>query len=268
MTAPRILALDFDGVLCDGRAEYFETSCRTYDHVWPPLTRRNRRLRERFWRLRPVVMSGWEMPLLLRAIVIGTSERAVLARWPAVREALSSSLSAPHDESVERLQSVLDRVRRDWISVDRAGWLRSHRPYASLESLRRLLALPEHVAIVTTKEGEFARLLLEHWRLPVDDVQGKETGEHKCENLVGLLDRHAAERGEVPSLWFVEDRVETLRCVRECSRRDPRLDAVRLFLAAWGYTTPAARAIARRDPEIRLLTLSRFSKGFAAWPSR
>ena len=35
MHIPNILALDFDGVLCDGMREYFETSRRTYVHIWP-----------------------------------------------------------------------------------------------------------------------------------------------------------------------------------------------------------------------------------------
>ena len=32
---PDILALDFDGVLCEGTHEYFETSRRTHARVWP-----------------------------------------------------------------------------------------------------------------------------------------------------------------------------------------------------------------------------------------
>ena len=34
MTIPNILALDFDGVLCDGMREYFEASRRTYMKIW------------------------------------------------------------------------------------------------------------------------------------------------------------------------------------------------------------------------------------------
>ena len=60
------------------------------------------------------------------------------------------------------------------------------------------------------------------------------------------------------SVWFVEDRLETLECVVTCSRRDPRLADVELLLAAWGYTTPASRSAARRHPRIRLLTLPQF----------
>jgi hypothetical protein len=32
---PDILALDFDGVCCDGMREYFETSRRTHALIWP-----------------------------------------------------------------------------------------------------------------------------------------------------------------------------------------------------------------------------------------
>ena len=34
MNAARILALDFDGVICDGMAEYWQTAWRTYTQVW------------------------------------------------------------------------------------------------------------------------------------------------------------------------------------------------------------------------------------------
>ena len=30
-----MLALDFDGVLCDGRPEYFEAARRAYRETWP-----------------------------------------------------------------------------------------------------------------------------------------------------------------------------------------------------------------------------------------
>jgi len=46
----------------------------------------------------------------------------------------------------------------------------------------------------------------------------------------------------------------------------PDLADVRLFLAAWGYNTAAARATAAADPRIGLLTLGQFRCGLAAWP--
>ena len=49
--------------------------------------------------------------------------------------------------------------------------------------------------LVTTKEGEFARLILARWDVRLADVQGKETGVHKCLNLRGLVDAWVAAHG-------------------------------------------------------------------------
>ena len=70
---PDILALDFDGVICDGLIEYFATTKQTYERLW--LQDRNLdELAQSFYKLRPVIETGWEMPILLRALVLGVSE--------------------------------------------------------------------------------------------------------------------------------------------------------------------------------------------------
>ena len=259
-SAPDILALDFDGVLCDGRREYFESSCRAYAHFWPPSTLRGRTLERAFWTLRPVIKSGWEMPLLVRAIVVGAGRR-VLRGWPTVRDELLETFDVPRDEFVGRLRDALDTVRRDWIWARGAEWLAAHRPYVPLDIVKSVVAEPGSTFVVTTKEGEFARRILARWGVTVAGVAGKEAGEHKCENLRELMTTHGTT-----SLWFVEDRIETLECVVACSDRDPRLADVRLFLASWGYPTGAARTAARRHARIRLLTLAAFRRGIASWP--
>jgi hypothetical protein len=115
--------------------------------------------------------------------------------------------------------------------------------------------------VVTTKEGEFARALMAHWGLEVASVQGKEAGSHKCDNLRQLLATHAVG-GRSPSLWFVEDRLETLRCVTT----HPDLAEVGLFLATWGYNTARTRESVRGDGGIHPLSLAEFRAGLAAWP--
>ena len=72
MDIPEVLALDFDGVLCDGLVEYFQTAWQTYTQVWavdetPPPPG----MAGAFYRLRPVIETGWEMPVLIRAMVEG-----------------------------------------------------------------------------------------------------------------------------------------------------------------------------------------------------
>ena len=80
--------------------------------------------------------------------------------------------------------------------------------------------------------------------------------------LRGLIAAWAAAHGRRPRLAFVEDRLETLQHVT--THAD--LDDVALYLADWGYNTEAARARARADARIGLLTLEQFRAGTAAWP--
>ncbi len=60
------------------------------------------------------------------------------------------------------LKRTLDEVRREWIGVDLHDWLACNAPYCRLEELRRLVAEPDRAVLVTTKEGEFARQILDH----------------------------------------------------------------------------------------------------------
>jgi len=259
---PDILALDFDGVCCDGMREYFETSRRTHAAVWPAEPAPAAATFDAFATLRPVILSGWEMPVLLRAIAQGRPRADVLADWERVREEVLAAAPGAGPALIDRLGQTLDRVRREWIASDPGAWLDLHAPYGTLEELRRLVAAPARAVLVTTKEGEFARLILDRWAVRFADVQGKEAGVHKCLNLRGLIDAWVAAHGRRPRLAFVEDRLATLQHVTT----HPDLDDVALFLAAWGYNTEAARATAAADPRIRLLTLGQFRRGPASWP--
>jgi hypothetical protein len=261
MTIPNILALDFDGVLCDGMREYFEASRRSYVKIWPAEQVPGEDLFPAFRALRPVIMTGWEMPLLLRALVQGRPEAAILQRWEAVRDELVNSGPLHGAALVSALTHALDEVRREWIATDPRDWLERNVPYGSLDEVRRLIAEPKRAVLVTTKEGEFARQILAHWGLQLADIQGKEAGTHKCENLRALIADYTAAHERRPRLWFVEDRLETLQHVT--THAD--LADVGLFLAAWGYNTPETRASVRGDGRIRVLELDRFRRGLATW---
>lgn len=261
MIIPDILALDFDGVLCDGMREYFEISRRTYTSVWPDEQTPNETLFAVFSRLRPVIMTGWEMPLLLRAVMRGHSEAAILHNWETLRDELVHTGSLQGSALERALRHTLDAVRHVWIDEAPDDWLARNVPYCELDAVRRLVAEPECTVLVTTKEGEFARYILDHWGVQLADIQGKETGSHKCDNLRGLIAQYQEAKGRRPAVWFVEDRLETLNHVT--THAD--LDDVRLFLAAWGYNTADTRASLQDNGRIRLLELDQFRRGFTFW---
>ena len=130
MNIPDILALDFDGVLCDGMREYFEASRRTYVRVWPDEQAPGEELFPAFSVLRPVIMTGWEMPVLLRALVQGYQPAAMLQNWEAVRDALVHPETPQGKALGTTLTRTLDEVRRAWIAATADDWLGDARAVA------------------------------------------------------------------------------------------------------------------------------------------
>jgi phosphoglycolate phosphatase-like HAD superfamily hydrolase len=267
MSVPAVLALDFDGVVCDGRPEYFETAWQAYVAAWPgPLTTtRPTSIAERFGALRPLMESGWEMPLLVHALLAGVDASALASRhgWLEAAPALLKEAGV----SPEALGRTLNRVRDDWFARDAAGWLAHHRFYPGVPArLVSLLDTPTRVVIVTTKTERFARSLLAGAdpRLSAVTVIGREPGQPVPKPVI--LRRLADAQGLDPGtggLWFVEDMLETLEATAE---RDD-LAGVRLFLADWGYNTPADRAhVTATAGRIALLSLARFVAPLETWP--
>ncbi|MDZ8024935.1 MAG: HAD family hydrolase [Nostoc sp. SerVER01] len=257
-SSPTILALDFDGVICDGLIEYFEVAWRTYSEIWssandtPPDD-----LALRFYRLRPVIETGWEMPVLIKALMNGISDEKILHEWVTITPQilLDDKLQA------REIGAKLDNLRDEWIATDLDGWLSLHRFYPGVvEKIKLTVADGVKLYIVTTKEGRFVQQLLqqEGVTLPAAAIFGKEVKRPKYEILRELKQ---TELDKPVSLWFVEDRLKTLQLVKQ----QTDLEDVKLLLADWGYNTQTERESAQHDPRIHLLSLSQFAKDFSAW---
>lgn len=259
--APTILALDFDGVLCDGLLEYFQTSWRTYCQVWNPNNPiASEDLTLSFYRLRPVIEIGWEMPILVRALMLGVPEQKISQDWLAVSQTV---IEAEQLNTVD-IGKKLDAVRDEWITTDLDSWLSLHRFYPGvIERLQEIVSATEtstQLFIVTTKEGRFVKQLLQQQgiQLPEERIIGKECKRPKSETLRQLLEIFP---GEDTTLWFVEDRLKTLQSVKQQSN----IEAVKLFLADWGYNTVAHHEAVGSDSRIHLLSLATFVQDFSMW---
>lgn len=255
--APTILALDFDGVLCNGLVEYFQTAWRTYCEIWKPsYATPPEHLAPIFYRLRPVIETGWEMPVLIQALLKGISEEQILEQW----QAIAKQILTQENRDAKDIAYRLDRNRDEWIATDIDKWLSLHSFYPGVvEKLAVAIASPTKIAIVTTKEGRFVQKLLQQQgiSLPQTSIIGKESKRPKHETLRQLL----AVGGEETNIWFVEDRLKTLLSVRE----QPDLNGVALFLADWGYNTQKERRSVDKNLPIRILSLSQFGQDFSAW---
>ncbi len=253
-----MLALDFDGVLCDGLMEYFQVAWRTYHQLWKP---DNAAPPEDwapiFYRLRPVIESGWEMPVLLQALRQGVTETEILQEWVAIAPQI---LSDSHLEA-KTIGNALDHQRDEWIATDLDGWLALHCFYPGiLEQLRSITSSAVYPVIISTKEGRFINQLLQQQGIELAKAQiiGKESQRPKHQVLREL----AAEHSALSSIWFVEDRLKTLISIQNHAD----LDRIRLFLADWGYNTEQERAATQQNSRIELLSLTNFGQDFSQWP--
>lgn len=259
---PALLVLDFDGVVCDGMGEFFESARRALAEVEGrdiPAA-----LHTRFAALRPVVESGWEMVVLVGVLAERSpAEDADLrdgARWAAARDGYVRA----HALERGRLTAALDAARARWMETDARGWLERHRFYDGVATwLTRLVAERQLVYVLSTKGKPFLEALLA-WQeipLPSDRIVGKaEPKREKWDVVRELAVSHSVRAADV---WFVEDRVATLLDFR---RHAPDLAATRLFLADWGYIFRDRDPAAARSAGLPVLSLVPMTGPFAGWP--
>jgi phosphoglycolate phosphatase-like HAD superfamily hydrolase len=252
---PGALALDFDGVLCNGLKEYFQTSVKAYRRLWPDADAAHTLDWEPiFGRLRPVVETGWEMPLVLRAIQTGDKETDILSNWPQIRDRILIQLQL----TPKQIGSQVDTLRDQWLNDDLPSWLALHEFYPGVsEQLQHWVSLDLPMFIITTKESRFVQTLLQQHgiELTAAEIFGKDRQQPKYRTLQQL------QAQGLSNIWFVEDRFATLTDIRQ--HRD--LQSITLFLGDWGYNTGGDRKAAADHDSIHLLSLNQFAQPFEQW---
>ena len=259
MTEPKLLALDFDGVICDTVREGCRSAwqvCREFlpldGDVPPP------ELASLFVRLRPVVEHGWEFPVLVLSILDGIPEATI---WEAFQTTCRERVLEKYRVTPRQLAARFDAVRDRAIAKSLDDWLADQGLYPGMAArLRAVLAGGITLYVITTKEGRFAHTLLETHgvTMPLDRVWGKEQARPKPELLRILAETHGLAYRDI---WFVEDRLKTLQAV---AREAPLAD-VGLYLALWGYVMPTDRDKVAADPRMVPISLEQFCQDFSAW---
>ena len=170
-----------------------------------------------------MVTIGWEMPVLLRALVLDIMPERILKDWSAVAEEIVST------EHLDKHQMMhqLDHTRDQWIETDLSGWLSLHRFYPGMiQRLNQVIHSSTDLVIITTKEGRFVHQLLQHSGIdfPNHLIFGKEVKRSKGETLKHLIQQYNIEAKNV---WFVEDLLKNTSFVE----RQKYLQDISLFLS-------------------------------------
>jgi len=244
-----ILALDFDGVLCDSSREVFVVAVDTYAALEPDSALLGQLLPLRddaadggYEHMETEIYKRFRdlLPLGNRAEDFGVSLRAIES------DAAIGDQEAYDAFYREIGQPWLDRFHRRFYECrgglregDVRRWLRLHLPFPGLaDTLRRHKerTLP---AVATAKDARSVRLLLDE--LGFDNVfdaeliLDKESGVEKTHHLRVLHERTGAEFEDIT---FVDDKVNHLVRVAELG--------VRPVLAGWGFNTDREHVLAHQ----------------------
>jgi phosphoglycolate phosphatase-like HAD superfamily hydrolase len=245
----RIIAFDFDGVLCDSSREVFVVAADTFADLEPgsellevvrPLRNealvggdgfRDHEVYARFSELLPLGNRAEDFGVALRAI-----ERSISLSNQDDYDLFYDDLPAPWKERFHhRFYEVRKRLRES----DPGRWLALHLPYPDL-----VRALERHrsevvPSVATAKDAQSVRLLLtELGLLDLFDprlILDKETGVEKTVHLKELQRRTGAPFTDIT---FIDDKLNHLVKVAALG--------VRCVLAGWGFNSDREHVAARR----------------------
>lgn len=243
-----VLALDFDGVLCDSSREVFVVAVDTYaaqesgsdligaleplrdDAVGGGDVFRSDPLYLTFTDLLPLGNRAEDFGVSLLALELGATVGDQRSYDAFYRTLDSEWLTSFH----RRFYEARSRLRAE----DPAGWLKLHLPYPGLaETLRRHKG-PTEPAVATAKDARSVQLLLDELGMAdlfePELILDKQTGVEKTRHLEILCERTGVEFADIT---FVDDKVNHLVKVSRLG--------VRPVLAGWGFNTGREHALAR-----------------------
>ncbi len=230
-----VLALDFDGVICDSAEEVLQTALEAWSEVAP-----NSRLqtevesrpesRAAFERLVPLGNRAEDFGVALHVISNGLDVRTQ-EEYDRIRDGLGTDWLGHFHQLFYRTRH---RLRND----DPECWLGYHRTYPTFIEVLERHQHHTTLAVVTAKDGASVRLLLKHFeidRLFRDGlILDKETGVAKTSHLRILAGQLNCNPSQIT---FVDDKLNHLVSTASLG--------VRGVLAAWGHNTTREHEAAR-----------------------
>jgi phosphoglycolate phosphatase-like HAD superfamily hydrolase len=247
MSPPRLLALDFDGVVSDSAPESFVVALRTCAALRDaPLPSAARALADQRGPTLAEVRACSSyapfldaMPLGNRAEDFGVVLRALAEEAPLESQSDYNAQLERHSQPWrDAFHSRFYQERQRLRGEDLDAWLALMAPYSEFLALLRRRSGDIQLAIATAKDGESVRALLAAYGavdlFPDELVVDKEAGRSKVAHLTRLSERTGIALSEI---LFFDDKVNHLDEVAKLG--------VRCGLAAWGYNGPREEALAR-----------------------
>lgn len=232
-----VIALDFDGVICDSAAEcvvsaygaYVEAKGERFD---PMASTVPDYFRDGFYRLRPLIRDGRDYVMILYLLDLRVEMEDQEDFDHALETRLPDLLSLFGVEDGPGLEAAFQKYRARFRGRDEGGWMDRNPLYDGMvEALRKRDGALGRVFVTTSKPSSVAKGILEHngFSLPVGHVLGKDmVGRSPDKNVhMGLVTEAIGVGYE--DIHFVDDQVAHLESAMGLG--------VNCYLASYGYVT-------------------------------
>ena len=217
----RIIALDFDGIICNSIKECYVTSLKAYAEMknLDPKILKLRADFETFSEIRYLVRPAKEYFILIDWLYQNPHKKLDLATFKNIRSKFEDELN--HFEYYFFAQ----RNHAQTSSIQ--DWLKLHTIYEEFSDFWLGLNEEGEIYIVTTKDETSVQLLLKHAGVAINPerIWGKERGEDKLD-LLQRISRE--EKIELSQIHFVDDNIEHVEHVHS--------GGVQCYYGTWGYS--------------------------------
>jgi phosphoglycolate phosphatase-like HAD superfamily hydrolase len=272
----RIVALDFDGVICDSARELSFSAWQVAIDLWSKTLTDNpscanyqvfdssqkgvQEFMADFLKLRPFLEYGYHAIMLAFLYLSDIEKFKQLQNCTIIStDIIESTFTREYGDNEI---SIKELSANNWELLSLA--LGRQRDVLLREALEKWFILnplyPEALSflqsdhssadlllvIITTKQQRFAKKILEKNNIQWEEenIYGLESGNKLT--ILRMLTHHHPNA----TIHFVEDRIETLIKVSN----DPLLAKVRLYVADWGYVNPKLKtSLSIHHPEIMIL---------------
>jgi len=228
----KIVALDFDGVICDSIIECALVGFNAYaklflqKEVYITAKEELPQIKlEKFRKLRPYIKKGWEYVIIHKII----EENIDISNWGEYLEFLSKFEG-------ENIECIFYDERMKFKKFDSLKWFEANPIYPPiLNSLRKT---EKKLYIVTTKKKEFVLEILKNQEIEIREEKILTTFSNKSKKEL-LQEIAEKECVEVQEIIFVEDNVQSLIDVKDLGTVN--------YLAEWGYVNEEQLLTAKNE---------------------
>lgn len=221
MAPGNLLALDFDGVICDSRPECLITGLAAYSHLEPERERPVRDIEA----LDPELVSRF---MAHRHLVRVAKQFVLLFDLLFSNRALDDDIELEEQTNadpfrLEQYKKYFYAERQAWFEEDPASWFAHNYVFKDVLEVARIWYAREALAIVSAKDEQSIHSILGHKGLQMDPAWIFDTNK-------GDKPRHMQDLAKQYSeISFVDDNLQNLLMVHS--------DQVIPFLASWGFVS-------------------------------